>query len=110
MQKKPLYLCLVTIITVLTAGSTNSADLDAGIAIDTAVDDSLKTRINIPYILMKAKAAELRSKKGIKSTRPVITQGENGQGNINFGIGTKIAPGTTIVNSSEIKNANSISR
>ncbi|BCX88110.1 hypothetical protein MIN45_P0477 [Methylomarinovum tepidoasis] len=85
-------------------------DLNDGIAIDDPIDDSLKPTLNVPFILMKAKAAELRAKKGLKSSRPVITQGEQGQGNITFGIGSKIAPGTTIINSSEIKNSNAISR
>ncbi len=85
-------------------------DLDDGIAIDEPINDSLKPTINIPFILMKAKAAELRGKKGLKSSRPVITQGDQGQGNITFGVGSKIAPGTTIVNTSEIKNSNAISK
>jgi len=97
-------------VLVLAAGAAAGGDLDDGIAIDTPIDDSLKTEINVPFILMKAKAAELRAKKGLKSARPVITQGEQGQGNITFGIGSKIAPGTTIINSSEIKNSNAISK
>lgn len=102
--------CVITIIAVFSAGIASCNDLDDGIALDEPLNDDLKTTVNIPFILMKAKAAELRSKKGIESSRPVITQGENGQGNITFGLGTKIAPGTTIINSSEIKNSNSISR
>ncbi len=104
-----ISLWLSTVL-ILVSGNVSSGDLNDGIAIDTPVDDSLKPTINIPFILMKAKAAELRGKKGLKSSRPVITQGEQGQGNITFGVGSKIAPGTTIINASEIKNSNAISK
>ncbi len=95
---------------MLVPGITYSNDLDDGIALDDPINDDLKRTVNIPFILMKAKGAELRAKKGLNSSRPVISQGENGQGNITFGIGSKIAPGTTIINSSEIRDSNSISR
>lgn len=101
---------LMFFIMAVTSGVACSGDLDDGIAADDLINDDLKATVNIPYILMKAKAAELRAKQGINSSRPVITQGQNGQGNIVFGIGTKLAPGTTIINSSEIKNSNSISK
>lgn len=101
--------CIITIAAVFTAGIANSNDLDDGIAADDLLNDDLKPTVNIPYILMKAKGAELRSKQGINSSRPVITQGQ-GQGNITFGVGTKIAPGTTIINAPKIKDSNTISR
>ncbi len=104
------YNLLIAFIIMLVPGITYSNDLDDGIALDDPINDDLKRTVNIPFILMKAKGAELRAKKGLNSSRPVISQGENGQGNITFGIGSKIAPGTTIINSSEIRDSNSISR
>jgi hypothetical protein len=95
---------------VFYVGIASADDLDDGIALDGSINDDLKTTVNLPFILMKAKGAEMRSKEGIESSRPVITQGEGGQGNIIFGAGTKLRPGTTIINSSVIKNSNSISR
>ncbi len=97
-------------MTILVSGIASSDDLNDGITADEPIVDDLKETLNVPYILMKAKAAEFRGKRGIESSRPVITQGQNGQGNITFGPGTKIAPGTTIINSSVIENSNSISR
>lgn len=112
MRKKQFCNHLLIVGIVLFTATANGNDLNDGIAIDSPVDDSLKPKINVPFILMKAKAAEFRGKKGLKNVRPVITdknQGD-GQGNITFGVGSKLAPGTTIINSSEIKNSNAISR
>ncbi len=108
--RKVMHQFVITAILVFSAGAASSNDLDDGIALDDRINDDLKTTVNIPFILMKAKGAELRSKEGIESSRPVITQGQNGQGNIIIGAGTKLRPGTTIINSSQIKNSNSISR
>ncbi len=107
--RKLMYSSVITIIAVLGTGIASSGDLDDGIPLDDVLNDDLKPTLNIPFILMKAKGDELRAKKGIKSSRPVITQGQ-GQGNITFGVGTKIAPGTTIINAPKIKDSNTISR
>jgi hypothetical protein len=106
--RKFKYLSVITIITVFGTGIASSGDLDDGIPLDDALNDDLKPTLNIPFILMKAKGDELRAKKGIKSSRPVITTGDGGQGNITFGVGTKIAPGTTIINAPKIKDSNTI--
>ncbi len=97
------------LIAILATGIANGGDLDDGIAIDEPLNDDLKPTVNIPYILMKVKGAQNRGKNAA-SGRPIITQGEGGQGNITFGAGAKFAPGTVIINSSKIKNSNSISR
>ncbi len=100
---------MIFILVLISGPAICNNDLNDGISLDEAINDDLKPTVNVPYILMKAKGAELRAKKGLESSRPVITQGQ-GQGNIVFGVGTKIAPGTTIINSSQIKNSNSITR
>lgn len=87
-----------------------SNDLDDGIALDEPINDDLKTGVNIPFIMMKAKGAQGLQQKGVKPSRPVIVNdGVGGQGNQVFGIGTKFGAGTTIINAAEIKNSNSIS-
>ncbi len=104
------YIHAIVIISLLVPGLVLGNDLDDGIALDESINDDLKPSVNIPFILMKVKAAQSRKGQGIESSRPVITQGLGGQGNIIIGPGTKLRPGTTIINSSVIKNSNSISR
>jgi hypothetical protein len=99
---------LLLFIAILVPGVVNSGDLNDGIGIDEAINDDLKPTVNVPFILMKARAAESRGERGIESSRPVIIQGQGGQGNQTFGIGTKFGAGTTIINASEIKNSTSI--
>ncbi len=108
MKRIHQYSRLILFSTILISGVVSSGDLDDGIGIDEVINDDLKPSVNIPFILMKAKAAESRGERGLTNSRPVITTGEGGQGNQTFGVGTKFGAGTTIINASEIKNSTSI--
>ncbi|MBN2701688.1 MAG: hypothetical protein ACPW60_01325 [Methylohalobius sp. ZOD2] len=84
-----------------------SSDLDDGIPLDTPIDDSLKTGLNDSFILMKAKGKELSGNR-----KTLITNESNsaGQGNIILGPGTKLAPGTIILNNSDNRGATAVAR
>ncbi|QBQ55175.1 hypothetical protein [Nitrosococcus wardiae] len=88
-----------------------SSDLDDGIPLDTPVDDSLKTGVNIPFVLMKAKGRELSATKNKNKT--LITDRDTnvvGQGNIILGPGAKLGPGTVIINNSDNRGAAAIAK
>ncbi len=104
------YVTMLILAGVLSLpGLALSGDLDDGIELDEALDDSnaLQKGINVPFILMKAKGKELTGKR---TGNKVITSGDSsaGQGNIIFGPGAKIAPGTVIINRSDNRGATAI--
>lgn len=88
-----------------------SGDLDDGIELDEPLDDSnaLQKGINVPFILMKAKGKELTGKR---TGNKLITSKDSqaGQGNIIFGPGAKIAPGTVIINKSDNRGATAVAQ
>ncbi|ADE14846.1 hypothetical protein Nhal_1722 [Nitrosococcus halophilus Nc 4] len=88
-----------------------SSDLDDGIPLDTPVDDSLKTGVNIPYVLMKAKGRELSAKRN-KSNTLITDKDANavGQGNIILGPGAKLGPGAVIINNSDNRGATAVAK
>ncbi|MCX8049464.1 MAG: hypothetical protein N3A55_07370 [Methylohalobius sp.] len=90
-------------------GLSLGGDLDDGIELDESLDDSnaLQKGINVPFILMKAKGKELTGKR---TGNKMITSRDSsaGQGNIIFGPGAKIAPGTVIINRSDNRGATAI--
>lgn len=96
-------------VLILLPGISLSGDLDDGIELDEALDDSnaLQKGINVPFILMKAKGKELTGKR--TGNKLITSKGsEAGQGNIIFGPGAKIAPGTVIINKSDNRGATAI--
>ncbi|GAB6067141.1 hypothetical protein JCM13664_04590 [Methylothermus subterraneus] len=96
-------------VLILLPGVSSSGDLDDGIELDEQLDDAnaLQKGINVPFILMKAKGKELTGKR---TGNKVITSRDSsaGQGNIIFGPGAKIAPGTVIINKSDNRGATAI--
>ncbi len=96
---------------ILLPGMGLGGDLDDGIELDEALDDSnaLQKGINVPFILMKAKGKELTGKR---TGNKLITSRDSqaGQGNIIFGPGAKIAPGTVIINRSDNRGATAVAK
>jgi hypothetical protein len=92
-------------------GISLGGDLDDGIELDEGLDDSnsLQKGINVPFILMKAKGKELTGKR---TGNKLITNRDSfaGQGNIIFGPGAKIAPGTVIINRSDNRGATAVAK
>ncbi len=92
-------------------GASLGGDLDDGIELDEPLDDAnaLQKGINVPFILMKAKGKELTGKR---TGNKLITSKDSsaGQGNIIFGPGAKIAPGTVIINRSDNRGATAVAQ
>lgn len=107
-MRNSYMLILASVLTFL-PGIGLGADLDDGIELHEPLDDSnaLQKGINVPFILMKAKGKELTGKR---TGNKLITSKDSqaGQGNIIFGPGAKIAPGTVIINRSDNRGATAV--
>jgi len=103
------YLKLILLICMMALGGVYSAlatasDLDDGIGIDEAIDDSINADRNIEFIVTKAKTKARAAAAAGESSEIEA----NGVGSINIGTGTNLQ-GATIINISTNEDAVSIS-
>lgn len=103
------YTGLILFTGMIALGSVYSAlatasDLDDGIGIDEAIDDSIRADRNIEFIVTKAKTKARAAAAAGESSEIEA----NGVGSINIGTGTNLQ-GATIINISNNEDAVSIS-